>query len=65
LPAQHLICANCQTPNDEDGKYCLRCGQALVSQEPQPASCPKCGVQTKPHATFCTQCGTSLSETRS
>jgi ribosomal protein L40E len=60
FPSKKLICVNCQTPNDEDGKYCMSCGQALVPKAPQKALCPKCGAQTKPNATFCTQCGTSL-----
>jgi ribosomal protein L40E len=55
-----VVCSNCQAPNDVGDSYCMRCGQALASQEPQKTLCPNCGAEIKPDAVFCTKCGTSL-----
>lgn len=57
-----VTCANCQALNDAGDSYCMRCGHALASQEPQKRLCPNCGAETKPGATFCTKCGTSLAQ---
>ncbi len=62
-PTSHKVaCANCQALNDAGDSYCMRCGHALASQEPQKTLCPNCGAEAKAGATFCTKCGTSLAQ---
>jgi ribosomal protein L40E len=61
-PFNKVVCPNCQALNDVGDSYCMRCGQALTSQEPQKMLCPNCGAETKANAAFCTKCGTSLSQ---
>jgi ribosomal protein L40E len=62
-PASNKVaCANCQALNDAGDSYCMRCGHALASQEPQKKLCPNCSAEAKPGATFCTKCGTSLAQ---
>jgi ribosomal protein L40E len=61
-PSNKVVCANCQAANEVGDSYCMRCGHALASQEPQKTLCPHCGAETKPGATFCTKCGTSLAQ---
>jgi len=61
-PSNKVICANCQAANEVGDSYCMQCGYALTSQEPQKKLCPNCGAETKPGATFCTKCGTSLAK---
>ena len=60
--AQKVICANCQTPNEAGDSFCMQCGHALTSPQPQKILCPNCGAETKANATFCTKCGTSLTQ---
>src|SRR5262245_34968887 len=34
LEATMVICPNCQTPNDDDAKFCTNCGTALADAAP-------------------------------
>lgn len=61
-PYNKVVCPNCQALNEPGDRYCMRCGHALASQEPQKTLCPNCGAETKPGAAFCTNCGTTLSQ---
>ncbi len=55
---QPNICSNCQTPNPAPAKFCVNCGQKLVSE----AHCPECGSVVVKGAKFCPNCGKKLSQ---
>lgn len=50
------ICSACQTPNPSSAKFCVNCGQKLVSEE----HCPECGGVVMKGAKFCPNCGKKL-----
>ena len=49
-----MTCANCQTDNQPDAKFCGECGAPLS------ARCPACGSTHEPGQKFCQECGGSL-----
>src|SRR5262249_41074376 len=49
-----VICAACQSANEDDALFCEHCGQALEQ------CCPACGTPAKAQARFCRKCGQSL-----
>src|SRR5262249_48457393 len=49
-----VICAACQSANEDDALFCEHCGQPLE----QP--CPACGTPARAQARFCRKCGQSL-----
>ena len=53
LAENEMICPHCgqKTPK---GKFCMECGQALVSK------CPSCGAEVPQGGKFCLECGTKL-----
>lgn len=53
---QTTICSACQTPNPSSAKFCVNCGQKLVSEE----HCPECGSVVMKGAKFCPNCGKKL-----
>lgn len=56
-PKQETVtCAGCQTPNPASAKFCINCGQKLVSEE----HCPECGGVIVKGAKFCPNCGKKL-----
>ena len=55
---QTTICSACQTPNPSSAKFCVNCGQKLVSEE----HCPECGGVVVKGAKFCPNCGKKLSQ---
>jgi class 3 adenylate cyclase/tetratricopeptide (TPR) repeat protein len=50
-----MRCANCNTDNPDDGKFCVECGTALTR------TCPRCGTPNSTTAKFCSECGERLS----
>ena len=54
-----MICSACRHDNPERAKFCLECGQRLVS------ACPRCGTELPPAAKFCLECGHRLGATES
>lgn len=62
-----MTCSSCGKENPKDLKFCIYCGQELVSAKEavgsEPKSCrsrPQCGFENLPEARFCSKCGTSL-----
>lgn len=55
---QTTACPACQTPNPASAKFCVNCGQKLVSEE----HCPECGGVVVKGAKFCPNCGKKLSQ---
>lgn len=55
---QTTVCSACQTPNPASAKFCINCGQKLVSEE----HCPECGSVVVKGAKFCPNCGKKLSQ---
>ena len=53
LSVDEMICPACgkKTPK---GKFCMECGQSLVSK------CPKCGTDVPQGGKFCLECGAEL-----
>jgi class 3 adenylate cyclase len=49
-----VICAACQSANEDDAFFCEHCGQPLEQ------CCPACGTPAKAQARFCRKCGQSL-----
>ena len=51
-----MICAACDTTNEDGRKFCRQCGASLA------APCPVCGTPNAPDVNFCGECGTRLGE---
>jgi predicted amidophosphoribosyltransferase len=49
-----VICAACQSANEDDALFCEHCGQPLEQ------CCPACSTPAKAQARFCRKCGQSL-----
>ena len=49
-----VICAACNTPNEDGRKFCGQCGASLA------LSCPACGTPNAPGVKFCGECGNAL-----
>ena len=49
-----MICAACETTNEEGRKFCRECGANLA------APCPSCGTPNAADVRFCGECGTKL-----
>ncbi len=59
-------CAQCGTANDQQARFCARCGNPLnVSQEKEPdhpSVCPRCNTVLRTTARFCPSCGFDVSQ---
>ena len=51
-----MKCANCNTLNDADARFCKNCGQPLDQ------ICLNCGTHNDSEANFCKSCGTRLGD---
>lgn len=51
-----VTCPNCQTQNPSSAKFCINCGNKMVSEE----HCPECGGTIVKGAKFCPNCGKKL-----
>ena len=51
-----MICAACETINEDGRKFCRQCGASLA------APCPSCGTPNAPDVNFCGECGTKLGD---
>lgn len=49
------ICPICKTSNDEDAKYCKKCGTSLMDKY-----CEYCNSKLDSDATYCSNCGRRL-----
>ena len=49
-----MLCAACQSANEDDALFCEHCGQPLEQ------GCPACGTPAKAQARFCRKCGQIL-----
>ena len=49
-----MKCADCGYENDDDSKFCEKCGNALARV------CSNCNSPIKPGASFCKECGTPV-----
>lgn len=52
-----MHCPNCGQENQEEAKFCLKCGKEVGG----PSQCPSCGKEIPPEALFCSGCGRSIS----
>ncbi len=52
------VCAKCGSPLSENAKFCLECGEKVVTANK--TVCPACGL-TVPKGKFCPECGSPLS----
>src|SRR5712691_9334697 len=50
-----MRCANCQSDNPPENRFCEQCGARLE------ARCPQCGTPVRPGGRFCGACGQRLS----
>ena len=48
------VCPRCETPNQENARFCVSCGEALGS------ACPECGRPLPGVVRFCPSCGAEL-----
>ncbi|CEG27403.1 RDD family protein [Bacillus sp. B-jedd] len=55
-----MYCPNCHTLNEEDARFCSKCGEYLEKKDPE--VCPDCGATRKSGEAFCTSCGFKFSE---
>jgi WD40 repeat protein len=55
-PGKAFACRACGLSNDEDARYCVRCGAGLFEQ------CPKCGQATRLGGRYCAKCGTDVEQ---
>ncbi len=53
-------CPHCQTPYDQNQRYCSVCGSFLLHPEEGDTFCPQCGVRVSPKQEFCHECDAPL-----
>jgi len=53
-----MKCPNCQTKNQETGKFCRECGNKLL------LICPDCSFKNVPGDKFCGECGCKLIQSK-
>lgn len=53
-PDQGKVCGQCGTPCAAGAKFCLNCGEKMVSAQ---STCAACGEVIAPNAKFCPNCG--------
>lgn len=51
-----MLCPNCGQENQEEAKFCLKCGKEVDV----PTKCPSCGKEILQGALFCSGCGGSV-----
>jgi tetratricopeptide (TPR) repeat protein len=51
-----MKCPHCQTENRGGAKFCIDCGQSLLTE----LLCPNCGKSSPPRSKFCQECGHAL-----
>lgn len=51
-----MKCADCGHENDDDARFCEKCGNPLARV------CPNCNSPIKPGASFCKNCGTPITQ---
>ncbi|MCQ2217287.1 MAG: zinc ribbon domain-containing protein [Paludibacteraceae bacterium] len=54
-----LICPNCNA-EFESGKFCKKCGTALIDKTSGPTRCANCGAELEEGALFCSECGAKI-----
>ena len=56
------VCPKCGTANDQNNKFCVGCGAAIILQEkvPEVKICTVCGQPLEENMRFCTNCGTPV-----
>ena len=60
-----MICTKCGLDNNQNAKFCRRCGAKLETERPggkteRGLHCPRCGAPVKPGVKFCRNCGAKL-----
>ena len=53
---ENMICPKCHTVNDDEEKFCKKCGFQLNSAR----ICPTCGKTNDSNSKYCKECGTVL-----
>jgi tetratricopeptide (TPR) repeat protein len=51
-----MKCPHCQAENRRGAKFCIDCGQSLLTE----LLCPNCGKSSPPRSKFCQECGHAL-----
>jgi len=51
-----MKCPHCQAENRSGAKFCIDCGQSLLTE----LLCPNCGKSSPPRSKFCQECGHAL-----
>jgi|SRR5690606_29297022 len=54
-----MYCRRCKAENQQDGKYCWRCGDLLHDKSGIPKFCNYCGEKNI-SASYCTRCGAKV-----
>ncbi len=61
------VCTKCSHNNEDDAKFCVKCGEGLEAQhkaqsqiEIETMQCVNCGYNNKKGVKFCGNCGSSL-----
>lgn len=58
-----MKCVHCGTENQNNNKFCTKCGELLNSpEEITPKCCLSCGAPITPKTKFCTECGAPVSD---
>jgi len=66
LDEEELTCPKCRTSNESDANFCIECGCALSTPEPEndpSAACGQCGAVLQEGSKFCQECGASVALT--
>lgn len=53
-----MKCSNCNTQNENDSKFCIKCGNKLEQKEDDAINfCSECGIKKRISDKFCINCG--------
>ena len=59
-----MRCSGCGYENQEDARFCVKCGRSIDGSDSNILYCPSCGKENLRGVSFCAFCGASLGTPR-
>lgn len=55
-----ITCPSCGSVQEAGNKFCIRCGQKLIMEQPKGKFCSHCGAKIIEGMLFCMECGSKI-----
>lgn len=60
LSGADVTCPSCGSVQAAGNKFCIRCGQKLIMEQPKDKFCSYCGAKIMDGMLFCMECGSKI-----